>query len=78
LSIFGSKYLYIGSFLYTIAAVFNVWTLKKLPYSIVIPLGSITYIWTMLIARLFLKEKIRTGKIIGTLLIISGVICTVA
>jgi drug/metabolite transporter (DMT)-like permease len=76
LSFFSSKYFYIGGFLYIIAAIFNIWILKIMPYSVVIPLGSITYIWTMLIARLFLKEKVRTGKIIGTLLIITGVVFT--
>jgi drug/metabolite transporter (DMT)-like permease len=38
-------------------------------------LGSICYIWTMLIAGIFLKEKIGLGKIIGVLLILSGVVC---
>jgi len=76
-SILSSKYLYIGGFLYIFAAVINIWLLKRMPYSVVVPLGSITYIWTMLIAWIFLKEKIGTGKVIGTLLIISGVICTV-
>jgi drug/metabolite transporter (DMT)-like permease len=75
LSIIKNKYLYTGGFLYVIAALFNIWLLQKLPYSIVVPLGSICYIWTMFIAGIFLKEKIGIGKIIGVMLIISGVIC---
>jgi drug/metabolite transporter (DMT)-like permease len=74
-SIIKSKYLYIGGFLYVTAALFNIWLLQRMPYSVVVPLGSICYIWTMLIAGIFLKEKIGTGKIIGVLLILSGVIC---
>jgi drug/metabolite transporter (DMT)-like permease len=75
LSIIKNKYLYIGGFLYVIAALFNIWILKKLSYFIVVPLGSICYIWTMVIAGIFLKEKIGMGKIIGVLLILSGVVC---
>lgn len=75
LSIIKNKYLYIGGFLYIIAALFNIWILQKLPYSVVVPLGSITYIWTMLIAGIFLKENIGIGKIIGVLLILAGVVC---
>jgi drug/metabolite transporter (DMT)-like permease len=75
LSIIVNKYLYIGGFMYVIGALFNIWILKRMPYSIVVPLGSICYIWTMLIAGFFLKEKIGLGKIIGVLLILSGVVC---
>jgi drug/metabolite transporter (DMT)-like permease len=75
LSIIKNKYLYAGGFLYVIAALFNIWLLQKLPYSVVVPLGSICYIWTMFIAGIFLKEKIGVGKIIGVMLILSGVIC---
>jgi len=75
LSIIRNKFLYIGGFLYVIAALFNIWLLQKMPYFIVVPLGSICYIWTMVIAGIFLKEKISVGKIIGVLLILSGVVC---
>jgi len=74
-SIIFNKYLYVGGFLYVLAALFNIWILKRLPYSVVVPLGSICYIWTMLIAGFFLKEKIGPGKILGVLLILSGVVC---
>ena len=75
LSIIMNKYFYLSGFLYLIGALFNIWLLKKMSYSVVIPLGSICYIWTMVIAGFFLKEKIGMGKIIGVLLILSGVIC---
>jgi len=75
LSIIKNKYLYVGGFLYVIAALFNIWILQKLPYFVVVPLGSICYIWTMIIAGIFLKEKIGMGKIIGVFLILSGVVC---
>jgi drug/metabolite transporter (DMT)-like permease len=75
LNIIKNKYLYIGGFLYLIAALFNIWLLQKMSYFVVVPLGSICYIWTMIIAGIFLKEKIGMGKIIGVLLILSGVVC---
>ena len=75
LSIIRNKYLYLGGFLYMLAALFNIWILKQMPYSVVVPMGSICYIWTLIIAGLFLKEKIGLGKIMGVLLILSGVIC---
>jgi len=75
LSIIKNKYLYIGGFLYVIAALFNIWLLQKMSYFVVVPLGSVCYIWTMIIAGIFLKEKIGIGKIIGVLLILSGVFC---
>ena len=74
LSIIASKYLYIGGFLYVIAASFSIWLLQRMPYFVVVSLGSVTYIWTMFIARIFLQEKVGMGKIIGVLLIFLGVV----
>jgi drug/metabolite transporter (DMT)-like permease len=75
LSIIKNKYLYAGGFLYVISALFNIWLLQKLPYSVVVPLGSVCFVWTMFIAGIFLKEKIGIGKIIGVVLILSGAFC---
>ena len=74
LSIIKNKNLYIGGFLYIIAVLFNIWLLKRMSYFVVVPLGSICYIWTMFIAGIFLKEKIGIKKIIGILMILSGVV----
>jgi len=75
LNIIKNRYLYIGGFLYVVAALFNIWLLQRMPYFVVVPLGSICYIWTMVIAGIFLKEKIGIGKIVGIFLILSGVFC---
>ena len=75
LSILTNKYLYAGGFLYVITALLSIWLLKKIPFSVIVPLGSITYIWTLIIAAIFLKEKINIGKIIGVSLILAGIIC---
>ena len=68
-----SPYFYLGGLLYVFSALLNLYLLKKLPYSIVVPLGSLTYIWTMIIAHKFLGEPITQRKIMGLLLIVVGV-----
>ena len=65
---------YLGGFLYAASAVINIYLLRVLPYSVVLPLTSITYIFTLLISKFILKEKLTIGKIIGISLIITGII----
>ena len=67
--------LYIGGFLYLASAILNIIVLRYLDYSIVLPLTSFTYIWTMVLSYLILKEKISAKKIIGVALIILGGVC---
>lgn len=69
-----SKWFYIGSFLYLFSALLNIYVLKSLPYTIVLPLTSITYIWTMVISYKLLKEKITYKKIGGVVFILIGAI----
>ena len=67
--------LYVGGFLYLLSAVINIWVLKWLDYSVVLPLTSLTYIWTMILSYLILKEKITKRKIAGVILILIGAVC---
>lgn len=67
--------LYIGGFLYLTSAVLNIWILQYLDYSVVLPLTSLTYIWTMILSYLILKEKITKKKIRGVILILAGAVC---
>lgn len=64
--------LYIGGVLYLIAALVNIYVLKFVDYTVVLPLTSFTYVWTMIISRWILKEKINAYKIIGVGLILLG------
>lgn len=66
--------LYIGIILYGTAALLNVWILRYLDYSVVLPLTSLTYVWTMILSYLVLKEKITKRKIIGVMLILVGAV----
>lgn len=66
--------LYIGGFLYVVAALFNIYILRYLDYSVVMPLGSITYVWTMILSFVILKENISCKKILGVACIIIGAV----
>ncbi|WP_260457558.1 EamA family transporter [Listeria booriae] len=68
-------YFLIGGCFYGLGAILNIVALSLLPYTIVFPLSSITYIWTFLFSFLFLSERINRFKIIGLLLIITGAFC---
>lgn len=67
--------LYIGGFLYLASAVLNIIALQKMDYSTVLPLTSLTYIWTMALARAALGEKITKRKICGVIFIFIGALC---
>ena len=69
-----SKNLYIGAGLYFVSALFNIYILRYLDYSVVLPLTSITYVWTFIISYLILKEPIGRKKILGIIGIIIGAI----
>ena len=72
--IFFNIKLYIGGLLYLLAAVINIIVLKFLDYSVVLPLTSLTYVWTMIISYKLLGEKVGKKKIIGVGLILLGTI----
>jgi len=69
-----NKFLYVGGGLYFVSALLNIYVLKYLDYTMVLPLTAITYIWTLFISKKFLNEKIGRLKIGGISLVILGVI----
>ena len=72
-----NKYLYLGCGLYACVSLTTVWLLQWLPYTTVIPLGAFGFIWTMLISKCLLGERITVQKISGLVLIFFGVLCVV-
>lgn len=66
--------LYLGGGLYLLSAVLNIYVLKYLDYSVVLPLTSITYIWTMVLSYFSLKERISAKKVLGVALIVGGAV----
>ncbi len=65
---------YLGVAFYLIGAVTNIILLRYISYTVLYPMTSLTYIWTMVISFLVLKEKINRDKVIAVLCIIMGVI----
>lgn len=74
LSLLKNINLYVGAFLYLLSAIINIYILKYLPYSVVLPLTSITYLWTMIISLKLLNERITSKKILGILCILMGAV----
>ena len=75
--LFFSPFLYLGGGLYFLSAMLNILLLKHMEYSLILPLTSITYIWTMIISYRLLNEKMTIQKIIGILFIIVGSIALI-
>ena len=59
------KYLYLGAFLYGLASVIHVLSLKHYDMSLIAPLTALTYVWTLFVSAHFLREAVTIGKIIG-------------
>lgn len=68
------KNIYIGGILYVSSAVMNIYVLHFLPYSVVLPLTALTYVWTMLLSYFLLKEGISFKKIMGVCFILIGAV----
>lgn len=66
-----------GGFLYFISALLDIWLLKYIPYVVVLPLTALTYCWSMLLARLVLKEYVSPMKMFGLAFIMLGMILLV-
>ncbi|HEX2938000.1 MAG TPA: EamA family transporter [Ruminiclostridium sp.] len=73
-SVLKNKNLYIGGVIYVASALLNIWVLKHMQYSVVLPMTAITYIWTMILSRIVFKEKITVKKAIGVASIIIGAV----
>jgi uncharacterized membrane protein len=74
LTIMQNKELYFGIVLYMIASVLNIVALFHWDYSKVLPLTGLTYVWTLLFAKILIKEHINLKKLIGVMFIIIGII----
>jgi drug/metabolite transporter (DMT)-like permease len=66
--------LYIGGGIYVACAALNIIVLRYLEYSVVLPVTSLTYVWTLIIAVTFLKEKATKRKVAGLAFIICGAV----
>ncbi len=69
-----SPFFYLGGVLYVISSGINIYLLKRLPYAVVLPLGSLTYVWTIFVSNRLLHEKITKRKILAMCVIFTGVL----
>lgn len=69
-----NKWLWIGGIMYIASAVINIYLLQFMPYSVIVPLGAVCYVWTMIISSKLLHEKVSQKKIIGLVCILIGIV----
>lgn len=69
-----SVHFYYGIGFYTVSAIINIYLLKFLPLTFVLPATSLSYIWIQLISKIRLGETIRVNKMIAMAIICLGVL----
>lgn len=73
LSLLRSPCFYMGGTLYFGSALLNILLLRYMHFAILLSLTSVTYVWSLLLAKLFFKESITILKICGLITIFAGV-----
>lgn len=68
----GNYNLYLGGGLYLLSALLNIYLLRFLDYSVVLPMTSLTYVWTMFLSSRLLGERVTNRKLAGVALIVAG------
>ena len=66
--------LYIGAGLYILGIFLNIYILRHLDYTVVLPMTSFTYVWTMVVSYQALNENITKKKMMGVCMIVIGAI----
>ncbi len=66
--------LYIGGLFYVLGASTNIILLRFMDYSVIYPMTSLTYIWTLIVSYLMLGEKITRDKLFAIFFIVAGVV----
>ena len=73
--LFLNLYLQIGLWLLIAANVFWLWLLNKYPFSIVYPLTSLGFVFSVITGMLIFHEHVSTLHWIGVLLVMIGCFC---
>lgn len=64
--------IWLGGMFYLIGALLNIYLLRDYSYSVVYPLTSLTYVWSLVLASVMLHERITAQKLIGIAAICLG------
>lgn len=63
-----------GAMFYGAGALVNIYLLKHLPYTIVMPANALTYVWALLLAKRVFKESVGAVRMTGVAFIIAGLV----
>ncbi len=69
-----NRYLLVGIFFYFLSSIIFIISIKYGELSVLYPIASLNYIWSIFLATKYLDEKMNSFKWIGIFLIIIGVI----
>ena len=64
--------IWLGGLFYLAGALLNIYLLRGYSYSIVYPLTSLTYVWSLFLSALLLHEKVTVQKLLGIAAICLG------
>ena len=64
--------IWLGGLFYLAGALLNIYLLRGYSYSIVYPLTSLTYVWSLILSALLLHEKVTVQKLFGIAAICLG------
>lgn len=64
-----------GIVLFVLSSVFFILAIKQGELSVLYPMVSLSYVWTMLWSRLFFGEPFTKGKFLGLAMILAGIFC---
>jgi len=67
--------LVVGVALYLGSTVFYLLGIKNGQLSVLYPMVSLGYVWTLLWSRLFFRESFSAEKLVGLCMILAGVVC---
>jgi drug/metabolite transporter (DMT)-like permease len=72
LGLLRTPWIILGFFCYGVSAILWLDVLSKLDFSMAFPMVSLTYVFSLLIGRLIFHETVGLDRVLGVLLILSG------
>ncbi len=72
--VFVSPWVWLGLTVMTLGLIVWLMALSQGELSLVYPLGSLQYILVLFTARFFLKERVDKSRVVGTILVVLGII----
>lgn len=72
-SLITSPQLWLGGCFYLVGALLNILLLRTYAYSLVYPLTSLTYVWSLVLSALILRERVGVRKLLGVGAVCAGV-----